>query len=79
MATWKIQEAKTRFNEVIEQANKNGPQIITNHGAEHAVVLSIEDYQTLQTAAARACLLGGPKVDSFDIERATDTGREIQL
>jgi antitoxin Phd len=81
MATWKVQEAKTRFSEVIEEAHKNGPQIITRHGSERAVLLSIADYQALKanTPDLTAYLLGGPKVDDFEIERDSDTGREILL
>jgi antitoxin Phd len=81
MASWQIQQAKTKFSEVIEQATLCGPQIITRHGAERAVILSIEDYRGLITPKPdlRALLLGGPKVDSFEIDRDFDTGREINL
>jgi prevent-host-death family protein len=39
MATWQVQEAKTRLSEVIERARTEGPQTITRHGAARAVVL----------------------------------------
>ena len=42
MATWQVQDAKTRLSEVIERARAEGPQTITRHGKERAVVLSIE-------------------------------------
>jgi len=38
MGTWQVQEAKTRLSEVIERARTEGPQTITRHGAERAVV-----------------------------------------
>jgi antitoxin Phd len=81
MARWQVQEAKTRFSEMIEKARSNGPQIITRHGAERAVVLAIEDYRKLiaHRPGLKEYLLGGPKVDSFEIERDLDTGREINL
>jgi prevent-host-death family protein len=81
MATWQVQEAKTRLSELIEEANREGPQIITRHGSEHAVVLSITDYRSLtaQRANLRDYLLGGPKVETFDIKRTRDTGRKIRL
>ncbi|WP_263351443.1 type II toxin-antitoxin system Phd/YefM family antitoxin [Acidicapsa acidisoli] len=81
MAIWQVQEAKTRLSEVIEEADKRGPQIITRHGAERAVVLSIADYRALTAHRPdlRQYLLGGPKVDSFEVERERDTGREISL
>lgn len=81
MAVWQVQEAKTRLSEVIEEANSKGPQIITRHGAERAVILSIEDYRALtsQKPDLRELLLGGPKFDSFEVERDQDTGREVKL
>lgn len=81
MARWQVQEAKSRFSEVIETAEKKGPQIITRHGAERAVVLSIADFRSLTAhkPGLKEYLLGGPKVKSFEIERERDTGREIKL
>ena len=81
MATWQVQTAKTRLSEVIEEAHSRGPQIITRHGAERAVVLSIEDSRALTAhkPGLKEYLLSGPKVDSFEIEPDGDTGREIAL
>jgi prevent-host-death family protein len=81
MAHWQVQEAKTRLSEVIDDAQSKGPQVITRHGKERAVVLSIEDYRALAAhkTGLKEYLLGGPKVDSFEIEHDRDTGREISL
>jgi prevent-host-death family protein len=81
MAIWQVQEAKTRLSEVIEEATRKGPQIITRHGAERAVILSIAEYRALtaQKPDFRAYLLGGPRVDNFDVTRDRDTGREVDL
>jgi antitoxin Phd len=81
MAAWQIQQAKARLSEVIEQACREGPQTITRHGAERAVVLSIDDYRALlaQRPDFKAYLLGGPKVDDFMIERDRDAGRPVDL
>jgi antitoxin Phd len=81
MAVWQVQEAKTKLSEVIEEANSKGPQIITRHGAERAVILSIAEYHALTAHKPdlRAYLLGGPKVDNFEVERDRDTGREVDL
>ena len=81
MGTWQVQEAKTRLSEVIERARTEGPQTITRHGAERAVVISIEDYRALVAYKPdfKAHLLGGPKVDDFTIERDRDTGRPVEL
>ncbi len=81
MAIWQVQEAKTRLSEVIEEANSKGPQIITRHGSERAVLLSIADYRALTAHKPnlKEYLLGGPKVDTFVVKRSRDTGRKISL
>ena len=81
MAVWQVQDAKARLSEVIERARTEGPQTITRHGAERAVVLSIEHYRSLvaQKPDFKAHLLGGPKVDDFSIERDRDIGRLTEL
>ncbi len=81
MAVWQVQEAKAHLSEVIERARTEGPQTITRHGAERAVVLSIEQYRSLvaQKPDFKVHLLAGPKVDDFSIERDRDTGRPVEL
>jgi prevent-host-death family protein len=78
---WQVQEAKARFSEVVEKACTEGPQIITRHGAERAVVLSIDEYRALISGEPdfKAHLLGGPKFEEFSIERDKDTGRPVKL
>ena len=42
--SWTIAEAKARFGELIDRANRNGPQTITRHGRTAAVVVSAEQW-----------------------------------
>ena len=81
MAVWQVQDAKAHLSEVIERARTEGPQTITRHGSERAVVLSINDYRELiaQRPDFKAHLLGGPKVEDFLIERDRNTGRTVEL
>lgn len=81
MARWQVQEAKMRLSQVIEEAQSKGPQMITRHGIDRAVVLSIDEFRSLTAHKPdlRAWLLGGPKVDDFEVEPDHDTGREIAL
>ena len=44
---WQLQEAKNRLSEVVNLANEQGPQVITRHGEEVAVVLSYDDWKKL--------------------------------
>ena len=81
MSIWQVQEAKTRLSQLLDEAEHDGPQIITRHGAERAVILSIRDYRALTAHRPnlREYLLGGPKVDEFEVRRDDDTGRTVSL
>lgn len=78
---WQLQEAKSRLSEVLARAAIEGPQTITRHGKERAVVLSVEQYRSLVAHKPdfRAYLLGGPKIKGFAPKRRRDTGRVVEL
>lgn len=42
--TWQLQEAKSRFSDLVKTAMTQGAQIVTKHGKPAVVVLSAEDY-----------------------------------
>jgi prevent-host-death family protein len=44
---WQLQEAKNKFSEVVEEALKHGPQVITKRGIETAIVLSYNEYRKM--------------------------------
>lgn len=81
MSLWQVQEAKTRLSQLLDEAEREGPQIITRHGSERAVILSIRDYRALTAHRPnlREYLLGGPKADEFETPRDDDTGRPVRL
>ena len=86
---WQVQEAKQRFSELLRAVQSDGPQIVTRHGEEIAVVLDIADFHRLQgdEADVRRLLLGGPKfgddvADVFaeiETERKSDLGRAVDF
>ena len=47
-ATWTLQDAKARLSEVLRRARTEGPQHVTVHGREEAVVLSADEFRTLR-------------------------------
>ncbi len=53
MATWQLQEAKNKLSELIDRALTEGPQVITRHGSEVAVVMPYAGYQTLTKPKTR--------------------------
>ena len=44
---WQLQEAKNRFSEVVEEAVRHGPQVITKRGVETVIVLSYTEYRKM--------------------------------
>jgi prevent-host-death family protein len=42
---WQVQEAKQRFSELLRRAHDEGPQVITRHGEEVAVMVDIQWYR----------------------------------
>ena len=78
---WPVKDAKGQFSRVLELAESEGPQVITRHGKDRAVVLSIAEYRKLEAAKPdfKEYLLSGQKVGDLDVERSRDLGRDIDL
>jgi antitoxin Phd len=80
--TWKLQDAKNRFSEVVNEAQQSGPQIVTRRGKETAVVMSMKDYRELVRPEIglveflRSSPLHG---EDLDFDRPKDLSREIDL
>ena len=79
---WQLQEAKNRLSEVVNEAARSGPQVITRRGTAAAVVLSHAEYRALLARQKplweffRESPLVG--VD-LDLERDTSGAREVDL
>ena len=48
---WQVQEAKQKLSQLLQASVNEGPQIISRHGQELAVVLSMKDYSQLRGGA----------------------------
>ena len=46
--TWPVQDAKSRFSELLDTALAEGPQIVTKRGVETAVLLPVEMWRRLE-------------------------------
>lgn len=55
MRTWPVQDAKSRFSELLDTCVSEGPQIVTRRGAETAVLVPLAEWKRL-TQAARPSL-----------------------
>ena len=79
---WKLQDAKSQFRKVVEDALKNCPQYVTRRGVKAVVVLSVRDYEKLisNKLSFKEFLLSCTKMDEyFQIERPKDYPRNIEL
>ncbi len=76
---WQVQDAKQRFSELIRTAHVDGPQIVTRHGEEIAVVIDIAEYRRLkgETAEFKDYLRSGPWFDDLDLDRTAERPRDI--
>jgi prevent-host-death family protein len=82
--TWKLEDAKARFSEVVRRAAQEGPQRVTVHGREAAVVISAEEYARLTAARERPglheLLSRGPLRDlDFGEEGVRSPVRDVDL
>ena len=67
MNIWPVQDAKARFSEFLHASLTKGPQVVTHHGKESAVLLPIAQWERLKKLAPvdiKDWLLNqGPKFD----------------
>jgi prevent-host-death family protein len=45
---WAVQDAKSRFSELLDTTISEGPQIVTKRGVETAVLVPIEQWRQLE-------------------------------
>jgi len=78
---WQLQEAKQRFSELVRHARADGPQVVTRHGEEVAVVVSIEEYRRLtdELPSFKDFLLAAPDLGALDIDRSREPARVVEL
>jgi prevent-host-death family protein len=76
---WQVQDAKQRFSELIRTAHLDGPQVVTRHGEEIAVVIDIAEYRRLkgETPEFKDFLRSGPGFDDLDLDRTGELPRSI--
>jgi antitoxin Phd len=79
---WQLQEAKSKFSEMVERTLVNGAQIITRRGRKTVVILPFEEYERLTecTNTLAQFFLSSPLVGSdLRIERDKSTSRIIEI
>ena len=79
---WQLQEAKNKLSQVVQKAQKSGPQVITVHGKEAVVVISSDEYRKLthKEGSLVEFFQNSPlRGVELDLDRSKDTGRDINL
>ncbi len=51
MRSWPVQDAKARFSAFLDASLKDGPQMVTRHGVDAAVLVPVEEWKRLSRAA----------------------------
>jgi antitoxin Phd len=85
MRKWQLHEVKDHLSEVVDLAIEAGPQTVTRHGKDVAVIVGKAEFDrrrrkhgpkgTLLTFLRRLSFRGA----KLDLERAKDDDRELEL
>lgn len=79
---WQLQDAKSRFSEVVEKAVSGEAQVVTKRGEKAVVVIDYGRYLELtgQTKSLLEVLRGDPPyTDELVVERDMPPGREVRF
>ena len=79
---WQLQDAKNKFSSLVDKAQHRGPQIVTKHGKDAVVVLSIDEYKQLTKPKSNLLKFfqNSPlEIDNPDLTRNKDFPRDTEL
>ena len=80
--SWKLEDAKARFSELVRRARSEGPQRVTVRGRDSVVIISTEELEKLTKPTPRKPFLQfmeGLSLDTLPVEREADNGRDVEL
>jgi len=79
---WQLQDAKSKFSQLVDQACAQGVQIVTRRGKKTVVVMPYEEYEhlTKRGDSLAQFLLASPLAGSeLTIERDQSLPRKIEI
>lgn len=81
MHTWPLQDAKSRFSELVNVTLTEGPQLVTRRGEEAVVVLAAREYRRItgQDRGLIDTLLRAPRGEPLVLERSREPIRDAGL
>lgn len=80
--TWQLQDAKSKFSQLVDSAMQDKPQFVTKHGNNAVVVLSFEEYKKIIKPKNDlvSFLKNSPLSEiDLDITRSKDLPRDMEL
>jgi antitoxin Phd len=81
--TWRLEEAKARFSEVVRRAHDQGPQYVTVRGKRAVAIIDAAELERLLPASPEVVplvqFLEGLHIEGLDLTRERDLGREPVL
>ncbi|HMT91575.1 type II toxin-antitoxin system Phd/YefM family antitoxin [uncultured Thiothrix sp.] len=80
--TWQLQDAKSKFSQLVDNAMHHRPQFVTKHGSNAVVIISFEEYANFIKPKGDLVtfLRSSPLADSdLDFTRNKDMTRDIEL
>ena len=82
-ATWRLEEAKARFSEVVRRAHDQGPQYVTVRGKQAVAIIDAAELERLLPPGPKALplvqFLESLHIEDLDLTRDRDLGREPSL
>jgi antitoxin Phd len=82
MSSWKLEDAKARFSELVRRAHAEGPQTVTVRGRRAVVVVDADEFERLAAPKPKLPLvefLESLSMDGLNLTREPDTGRKVEL
>ena len=80
MKIWPLQDAKNEFSQVVDLAQKEGPQTVTRHGKPVAVVVSAHEFRLLSRPKESVLEFFAPLRNSgVRLKRQRDLPRRLKL
>ncbi|MGH6719583.1 MAG: type II toxin-antitoxin system prevent-host-death family antitoxin [Alphaproteobacteria bacterium] len=83
LASWKLEDAKARFSEVVRRARAGAPQRVTYRGEDAVVVVAAAEFKRLQGRSGPTLglvdFLRATGLGAIDVVRERDRGREPRL
>lgn len=82
--SWRLQDAKAKFSELVRRAKTDGPQHVTLHGREEVVVIAADEFHRLAGDRSGQALIDAMQAaphrrTSLEVSRTRLPVRDIAL